>query len=39
MGIWKPSMSESDKVMVVSNRGSMDMACTSSVSSDLMLRR
>ena len=38
-GCWQPSMSKSEKVMVVSNRGSLDMACTSNVSPDLMLRR
>ena len=38
-GCWKPSMSESEKVMVVSNRGSLDTTCISSVSPDLMLRR
>ena len=32
-------MSESEKVMVVSSRGSLDTACTSNVSPDLMLRR
>ena len=32
-------MSESEKVMVVSSRGSLDTACISSVSLDLMLRR
>ena len=36
---WQPSMSESEKVMVVSNRGSLDAAYTSNVSPDLMLRR
>ena len=38
-GCWQPSMSESEKVMVVSSRGSLDTACTSNVSLDLMLRR
>ena len=38
-GCWQPSMSEFEKVMVVSSRGSLDTACISSVSSDLMLRR
>ena len=38
-GCWQPSMSESEKVMVESNRGSLDMACTPKVSPDLMLRR
>ena len=36
---WQPSMLESEKVMVVSSRGSLDTACISSVSLDLMLRR
>ena len=36
---WQPSMPESGKVMVVSNRGSLDTTCTSNVSPDLMLRR
>ena len=36
-GCWKPSMSESEKVMVVSSRGSLDTACTSNISPDLML--
>ena len=30
-GCWQPSMSESEKVMVVSSRGSLDTACTSNV--------
>ena len=38
-GCCKPSMSESEKVMVVSSRGSLDTACISSVYPDLMLRR
>ena len=38
-GCWQPSMSESEKVMVVSSRGSLDTACTSNVSPYLMLRR
>ena len=38
-GCWQPSMSESEKFMVVSSRGSLDMDCRSSVSPDLMLRR
>ena len=38
-GCWQPSMSESEKVMVVSSQGSLDTACTSNVSSYLMLRR
>ena len=38
-GCWQPSMLESEKVMVVSNRGSLDTAYISSVSPDLMLRR
>ena len=32
-------MSEFEKVMVVSSRGSLDMACTSRVPSNLILRR
>ena len=32
-------MSESEKVTVVSNQGSLDMACTSNVSPDLLLCR
>ena len=32
-------MSESEKVMVVSSRGSLDAACISNASTDLMLRR
>ena len=32
-------MSESEKVMVVSSRGSLDTACISNASLDLMLRR
>ena len=32
-------MSTFEKVMVVSNRGSLDTACTSKVSPDLMLRK
>ena len=32
-------MSESEKVMVVSSRGSLDTVCTSNVSPNLMLRR
>ena len=32
-------MSKSEKVMVVSNRGSLDIVCTSKVSPDLMLRK
>ena len=35
----KPSMSESEKVMVVSSRGSLDAACIFSISPNLMLRR
>ena len=38
-GCWQPSMSKSEKVMVVSYRGSLDTACISNVSPDLMLRR
>ena len=38
-GCWQPSKSESKKVMVVSSRGSLDTACISSVSHDLMMRR
>ena len=38
-GCWQPSMSESEKVLVVSSRGSLDTAYISSVSLDLMLRR
>ena len=37
-GCWQPSRSASEKIMVVSNRGSLDIACTSSVSSGLKLR-
>ena len=32
-------MSNSEKVMVVSSRGSLDTICTSKVSPDLMLRK
>ena len=38
-GCWQPSISKSEKVMVVSSRGRLDTACISSVSPDLMLRR
>ena len=38
-GCWQPSRSTSKKVMVVSNRGSLDTDCTSSVSPNLKLRR
>ena len=38
-GCWQPSMSKSEKVMVVSSRGSLDTICTSKVSPDLMLRK
>ena len=38
-GCWKTSMSEFEKVIVVSSLGSLDTACISSVSPDLMLRR
>ena len=36
---WQPSMSKSEKVMVVSSRGSLDTVCTSKVSPELMLRK
>ena len=36
-GYLQPSMSTSEKVMVVSNRGSLDTVCTSIASPDLML--
>ena len=38
-GCWQPSMSRSEKVMVVSSRGSLDTFCTSRASPDLMLRK
>ena len=38
-GCWQPSMSESEKVMIVSTRGNLDTACISNVSPDLMLHR
>ena len=38
-GCWQPSMSKSEKVMVVSSRGSLDTVCTSKVSPDLMMRK
>ena len=38
-GCWHPSRSESEKVMDVSRRGSLDTAYTSVISADLMLRR
>ena len=38
-GCWQPSMSEFEKIMVVSSRGSLDTACISNFSPDLMLRR
>ena len=38
-GCWKPSKSTSEKVMVVSNRGSLDTTYTSSVSPNLKLCR
>ena len=38
-GCWQPSRSASEKVMVVSNRGSLDTTCISNVSPDLKLRR
>ena len=36
---WHPSRSESENVMAVSSRGSLDTACTSITSPDLMLRK
>ena len=36
-GCWQPSMSKSEKVMVVSSRRSLDTVCTFKVSPDLML--
>ena len=38
-GCWHPSRSESENVMDVSSRGSLDTACTSITSPGLMLRR
>ena len=38
-GCWQLSMSESEKVMVVSSRGSLDTTCIYNVSPDMMLRR
>ena len=38
-GCWQPSRLASEKVMVVSNRGSLDTTCTSNVSLDMKLRR
>ena len=38
-GCWHPSRSESENVMGVSSRGSLDTACTSITSPGLMLRR
>ena len=38
-GCWHPSRSESENVMDVSNRGSLDTACTSTTSADLMLHK
>ena len=38
-GCWQASMSKSEKVMVVSCRGSLDTICTSKVSPDLILRQ
>ena len=38
-GCWHPSRSESDNVMDVSSRGSLDTVCTSTTSVDLILRR
>ena len=36
-GCWQPYISKSEKVMVVSSRGSLDTVCTSKVSLGLML--
>ena len=36
-GCWHPSRSESENVMAVSSRGSLDTACTCITSPDLML--
>ena len=38
-GCWQPSMSKSEKVIVVSSRGSLDTVCISKVSPDLMPRK
>ena len=38
-GCWQPSRSESENVMAVSSRGSLDTAYTFITSPDLMLRR
>ena len=38
-GCWQPSMPTSEKVMVVSNHGSLGTICTSKASPDLMLRK
>ena len=38
-GCWQPSMSRSEKVMVVSSQGSLDTVCTSKAYPDLMLRK
>ena len=38
-GCWHPSISESENVMDVSSRGSLDTSCTSVIFADLMLRR
>ena len=38
-GCWQPSMSKSEKVIIVSSRGCLDTICTSKVSPDLMLRK
>ena len=38
-GCWQPSLSKSEKVMVVSSRGILDTVCTSKVSPDLMLHK
>ena len=38
-GCWHPSRSESENVIDVSSRGTLDTACTSTTSADLMLRR
>ena len=35
-GYWQPSMSESEKVMVVSSQGSLDTTCISNVSPNLI---
>ena len=38
-GCWHPSRSEFENFMAVSSRGSLDTACTSITSPDLMLRK